>query len=245
MTAYISARLCQEARASESVSNKSHGSRYLFKILTLRIQSRNSIVFSPDDINASCSVGDPLVVMRSIIDRDMARLEKSIQALKSRHYPAETSCLLSLAFVLKSCATYFLLLMKTASSGAQSLGPTLVKYHNIGELRSSVLSAPELWTNIPLSHPLWAQEMLKRSKMAKLTIRSGLSLEKLNPKTIVLRHESGRGNRRNRSSEIYLSLHLNFIRCVLEVIRCSAVSKLYFRSMKISSTTQNACNVLS
>ena len=37
--------------------------------------------------------------------------------------------------------------------------------------RSSALNAPQLWTLIPLNYPRWAQEMLIRSKMAKLTIR--------------------------------------------------------------------------
>ena len=50
--------------------------------------------------------------------------------------------------------------------------------------RSSALNAPELWTDIPLSCPRWAQEMLTRSKMAKLTIWSGFSLDTSNPKII-------------------------------------------------------------
>ena len=50
--------------------------------------------------------------------------------------------------------------------------------------RTSALSAPELWTNIPLNYPRWAQEMLIRSKMANLTIRSNSSLITSDPKTI-------------------------------------------------------------
>ena len=82
--------------------NKSDGSKYVsFSIL--RIQSRNPIVFSPDD-TTSCSAasGDPgpLDVARSIIDRDIARLEESIRVLKSRRnelapisrLPAEILC---------------------------------------------------------------------------------------------------------------------------------------------------------
>jgi hypothetical protein len=49
--------------------------------------------------------------------------------------------------------------------------------------RTSALSAPQLWTNIPLKYPRWAQEMLIRSKMAKLNIRPGFSLTS-DPKTI-------------------------------------------------------------
>ena len=50
--------------------------------------------------------------------------------------------------------------------------------------RSSALSAPELWTNIPLNYSRWAQEMLIRSKKANLTIRSYASLEVKDPRTI-------------------------------------------------------------
>ena len=106
--------------------------------------------------------------MRSSIDREIARLKESIP---------------SLAFLLKSCATYFLSLKTIA--GAQSLGQTLVEYHNIGVWRSTALSAPELWSKIPLSYPRrWVQEMLIRSKMAKLTIQSGSSLDTSNLKAI-------------------------------------------------------------
>ena len=66
---------------------------------TLNFQIRNSFVFSPDDTTTSCSACDPLDEMRSIIDRDIARLEKSI------HW------------------------------------------------RSTALSAPELWAEIPLRLP--------------------------------------------------------------------------------------------
>ena len=66
-----------EARAS-SVLNKSHGSRHVF------FSTRNPIVFSIDDTDTSCLAGDPLGVTRSIIDRDIARLEERIRALKSR-----------------------------------------------------------------------------------------------------------------------------------------------------------------
>ena len=44
---------------------------------------------------------------------------------------------------------------------------------NIGD--HLTLSAPKLWINIPVDYPRWAQEMLIRSKMAKLTIQTGHS----------------------------------------------------------------------
>ena len=50
--------------------------------------------------------------------------------------------------------------------------------------RSSALSAPELWTNIPLSWPRWAEEMLIRSKMVTLTIRFFFSFVNSNPRLL-------------------------------------------------------------
>ena len=50
--------------------------------------------------------------------------------------------------------------------------------------RTSALGAPELWTNIPLNVPRWAQEMLIRSKKANLTIRTSPSLDTSDPKNI-------------------------------------------------------------
>ena len=50
--------------------------------------------------------------------------------------------------------------------------------------RLSALSAPELWANIPLTYSNWAQEMLIRSKMAKLTIQSPISFTRSSPKAI-------------------------------------------------------------
>ena len=66
----------------------------------------------------------------------------------------------------------FSLTTAATASGAQRLGPTLVGCHNIW--RSLALSAPELWTNIPFNYPRWAEEMLTRSKMVKLTLQVDL-----------------------------------------------------------------------
>ena len=106
--------------------------------------------------------------MRNIIDRDIARLEEDIRALRSRRnelspisrIPAEILCYI------------FSLLSRTRSPGSWS------NFSQVSQCwRSSALSAPEIWTKIPLSYPRWVQEMLIRSKMAKLTIRSDLFLD--------------------------------------------------------------------
>ena len=146
---------------------------------TLKFQIRYPIVFSPDDTNTSCSAGDPLDVTRSIIDRDIARLEETIRALKSRRnelspisrLPAEILCNI---FSLVEDNSIYSRRPESWTNFSQ------VSQH----WRSSALGAPELWTNIPLRYPRWAQEMLIRSKMAKLTIRSDSSFESSNPKVI-------------------------------------------------------------
>ena len=125
------------------------------------------------------AAGDRLDAMRSIIDRDIARLEESIRALKSRRnelspisrLPAEILC------------NIFSL---TEDFSSRTRRPK--SWTNFSQVsqhwRSTALSAPELWTKIPLSYPRWAQEMLIRSKMAKLTIRSVFSFDESNPKAI-------------------------------------------------------------
>ena len=163
------------ARAS-SVVTISHGSRYLLS--TLKIQIRNPIVVSLDNTNISCSAEDPLDVTRSIIDRDIACLEERIRALKSRrnelcpisHLPAEV--LYNIFSLIQGNSTF--------QSPEYWINFSQVSRH----WRLLALSAPELWTNIPVRHSRWAQEMLIRSKMARLTIRFGLSFETLHPNTV-------------------------------------------------------------
>jgi hypothetical protein len=150
-------------------------------IVSLKNSIRHPIDFSQDDTNTSCSAGDPLDVTRSIIDRDIARLEESIRALKSRRnelspisrLPVEILC--SIFSLIEDESILFL-----SQSPESWTNFSRVSQH----WRSSALSAPELWTNIPLSYPLWTREMLIRSKMAKLTIRSGHSFDTSNPKAI-------------------------------------------------------------
>ena len=119
--------------------------------------------------------------MRSIIDRDIARLEESIRALKSRRnelspisrLPAEVICNI-FSLIEEDNITY---------SGR---GPA--SWSNFSRVsqywRSTALSAPELWTKIPLSYPRWAKEMLIRSKKAKLTIQSRFSFDSSDSKAI-------------------------------------------------------------
>ena len=119
--------------------------------------------------------------MRSIIDRDIARLEESIRALKSRRnemspisrLPVEILCNI-FSLIEDKCIFY------SSRNPKSWINFSQVSRH----WRLSALSAPELWTNIPLTYPRWAQEMLIRSKMAKLTIRSGFSFDTSHPKAI-------------------------------------------------------------
>jgi hypothetical protein len=118
--------------------------------------------------------------MRSIIDRDIARLEESIRSLKSRRnelspisrLPVEVLC-----NIFSHTENNSILFPRSPVSWTNF---TQVSRH----WRSSALSAPQLWTKIPLSYPRWAQEMLMRSKMAKLIIRSGFYFDTSNPRAI-------------------------------------------------------------
>jgi hypothetical protein len=155
------------------VLNKSHGSRYVSFKLKIQISS-NPIVFSLDDT----STRDSLDVMRSIIDRDIARLEESIRALKSRRnelspisrLPVEILCNIFSLIVNVGNIYCFCRSPKSWTNFSQ------VSQH----WRSTALSAPDLWTEILVGYPRWAQEMLTRSKMANLTIRFDFSSDTSN-----------------------------------------------------------------
>ena len=140
----------------------------MFFSFNFKFQIRNPIVFPPDNTNTSCSAGDPLDIMHSIIDRDIAHLEQSTRVLKSRRNElSPISCLP----VEVMCNIFSLSILESPKSWTNF---SQVSHH----WRSLALSVPELWTKIPLGHPCWAQEMLMRSKRAKLTIQSGHSLVK-------------------------------------------------------------------
>jgi hypothetical protein len=145
---------------------------------SLNFQTGNPIDFSADDTNTPCSAGDPLDVMRSIIDRDIARLEESIRALKSRRNELSPISRLPVEIL---CNIF-------SHTEDNSICRSPESWTNFSQVsrhwRSSALSAPQLWTKIPLSYPRWAQEMLIRSKMAKLTIRSGFYFDTSNPRAI-------------------------------------------------------------
>ena len=149
----------------------------------LKYSYQKSIVFSPD--NTSYSGGDSLDEIRSVIDRDIGRLEESIRVLKSRRNELSPISRLPVEIL---CKIFSLIGDNDNSIYYVRLGQTRESWTNFSHVsqhwRSSALSAPELWTKIPFKYPRWAQEMLTRSKMAKLTIRSGLSFDASNPKTI-------------------------------------------------------------
>ena len=151
----------------------------IFFFSVVKIQIRNLIVFSPDDTNTPCSVSDQLDEMRSIIDRDIARLEKSIRgpedsirsledsirALKSRRNDLSSTSRLPAEIL---CNIFSLSILSSPGHPESWTNFSQVSQR----WRLLALSAPELWTNIPVSYPRWTQEMLIRSKMAKLTILS-------------------------------------------------------------------------
>ena len=147
--------------------------------------------------------------MRSIIDREIVHLQESIRALKSRRnelspisrFPAEILCKI---FSLVEDGIFY-----TSWSPKFWINFSQVSQH----WRSTALSAPELWTQIPLNFPQrWIQEWLIRSKMAKLTFGYDVFSKHSSRPTI----ETVRSclNEMNRVEE----LGLNAEACVLEKI---------------------------
>ena len=150
---------------------------FFFQSSILKSLIRNPIVLFPDDINTLCSAGDTLEETRNIIDRNIARLEENIRALKSRRN--------ELSSISRLPAEILCNIFKFSLSEKQTRTPDWTNFSQVSQhWRTSALGAPELWTIIPLRYPRWAEEMLTRSKMAKLTIRSSPSLVKLDLKTI-------------------------------------------------------------
>ena len=110
---------------------------------------------------------------RSVIDQNIARLEENIRALKSSRnqlspisrLPPEVLC------------NIFSFIEDRSKSQARS-PESWTNFSRVSQYwRSLALSAPELWTNIPFIYPRWAEEMLTRSKMAKLTLRVDLEYQ--------------------------------------------------------------------
>ena len=131
------------------------------------------------------SAGDPSVDQaRSAIDHDIAILEESIRALKSRRnelapvsrLPPEILCNI-FSLIEDRNAFEFMDPIRGWGSPESWIDFSRVSRH----WRSIALSAPELWTNIPFNYPRWTQEMLTRSKMAKLTIRVD-AYQSMNPR---------------------------------------------------------------
>ncbi|KAF8809486.1 hypothetical protein BYT27DRAFT_7187793 [Phlegmacium glaucopus] len=126
-----------------------------------------------DVTKASKSVGDPLDEARRIIDRDIARLEENIRSLKSRRnelspisrFPPEILCNI-FSFIEN----------RTMSQNRRP--ESWINFSRVSrQWRLLALGAPELWTNIPIRYPRWAEEMLARSKMAKLVIQVDLTCQ--------------------------------------------------------------------
>ena len=153
----------------------------MFSFITIfTFQIRNPNFFPSDGSSTnmsnttSSSADDPLDVARSIIDRDIARLEESVRVLKFRRNGLAPISRLPVEIL---CNIFSLSILSRPESWTNF---SQVSRH----WRSLALSAPELWTNIPVNYPRWAQEMLIRSKKAKLTIRSGSFYETSRSKTI-------------------------------------------------------------
>ena len=167
-------RATPEADASSEV-NKSHMTPSM--IFSFNLKNSNQVVHSLDNTHTSFSAGDPMEEMRSI-DRDITRLEESIRALKFRRNELS---LFSRPPAEILCNIFSLIDDDIFSSGQSSKFWTNFNFSQVSQYwRSTALSAPELRSKIWR----WIQEMLIRSKMVKLTIRSGSSFDILNLKAI-------------------------------------------------------------
>jgi hypothetical protein len=133
--------------------------------------------FSFKDSNKKLCSDNPLDETRSIIDRDIVRMERSIRGLEESVHTLK-SRRNELSRIYRLPAEILCHIFSLSIPRSSDCPESWTNFSQISQLwRSLALSAPELWTNIPLSCPCWAREMLIRSKMAKLTIRFNLSFE--------------------------------------------------------------------
>jgi len=126
------------------------------------------------------NTSDPLDEARSIIDRDIARLEESIRALKSRRNELSPISRLPPEIL---CSIFSFIEDRTI--GQHRRPESWINFSRVSQQwRLLALSAPELWTNIPFKYPRWAEEMLARSKMARLTIQVDLAYQSTNSRVL-------------------------------------------------------------
>ena len=177
------------------------GSRYALPFYYALRSEPYPVILFPDNSNALYFANPlDLDVTRSILDHSISRLEESARALdvtrsipdleesaraiKSRRNELSPISRLPVDILRK----IFSLIEDTGDSSIPYSDRRPESWTNFSQVsqhwRSSALSAPQLWTKIPLSYPRWAEEMLIRSKMDKLIIRSSRPLEMSNPKTI-------------------------------------------------------------
>ncbi|KAF8805504.1 hypothetical protein BYT27DRAFT_7339708 [Phlegmacium glaucopus] len=130
-----------------------------------------------DDTIVPKSVGDPLDEARRIIDRNITRLEESIRSLKSRR-----NKLSPISRLPPELLCHVFSFIEDRAMLQNRRPETWINFSQVSqEWRSSALSASALWTHIPIHYPRWAEEMLLRSKMAKLTMQVDLSRRVLDP----------------------------------------------------------------
>ncbi|KAF8159443.1 hypothetical protein B0H34DRAFT_703478 [Crassisporium funariophilum] len=106
---------------------------------------------------------------RLLIDQEIARLEDAVRALRFRRNTlSPISCLPPelLSRIFSSIEN-----RKFLTKKYRWIQFSQVSSH----WRSVALNSPTLWTNIPLACPLRMEEMLRRSKMANLTVKANFN----------------------------------------------------------------------
>ncbi|KAF8165560.1 hypothetical protein B0H34DRAFT_689570 [Crassisporium funariophilum] len=124
----------------------------------------NEVSDSPSD-DARLLIDQEIARLEDAIRQEIARLEDAIRALKFRRNKlSPISCLPP---ELLSRIFSFIENQDPILNGYEWIQFSQVSSH----WRLVALNSPTLWTNIPLAGPLRVEEMLRRSKMANLTVK--------------------------------------------------------------------------
>lgn len=106
---------------------------------------------------------------RRQIDQEVQRLEDSIRTLKSRR-----NILAPISRIPPEMLSKIFSYRTSESSEGNNPLEWIRLTHVSRYWRAVALDCPSLWGNLVFSRPKWSEEMLKRSKMANLTIKADL-----------------------------------------------------------------------
>ncbi|TFK39789.1 hypothetical protein BDQ12DRAFT_628705 [Crucibulum laeve] len=114
------------------------------------------------------------------IDQEIAKHEETIQALKSRRNSYALTCQLPPEILCK------IFLACSFTTSTYSPYNWIIVTQICRHWRAVGLSCPELWSNIVMSRPRWVGEMVRRSKMAAISVNADVKY--LPPKMVEALH---------------------------------------------------------